>query len=200
MRSTPFTDSVARYRAGKFGMRIFLVSLGMLFAASLLGYLIIRMKPAPWPQDLPRLPGALWISTAVLVASSFTMQWALRAARANHQALLRTMMLITTYAGIAFLVIQFRAWLTWLEPVTLRWEDSSGNEYRYALAGFYVLTGLHAAHVIGGLVPLVVVTRNAFRGEYSADYHPGVQYVAMYWHFLDAVWIVLFATLKLSLG
>src|SRR5882672_2523998 len=92
MRATPFTDPRSRLLAGKFGMRIFLVSLGMLFAASLLGYLIIRMKTAPWPQDLPRLPGALWISTAVLVTSSFTMQWALKAARANHQALLRTMM------------------------------------------------------------------------------------------------------------
>ncbi|MFH0982206.1 MAG: cytochrome c oxidase subunit 3 [Planctomycetota bacterium] len=62
---------------------------------------------------------------------------------------------------------------------------------------FYLLTGLHGAHVIGGLVPLTVVTTKAFRGRYTRDYYPGVKYVAMYWHFLDVVWLVMFVVIFL---
>ena len=198
MRTTPFTDPKARFFAGTFGMSVFLASLAMLFLAGLIGYLAIWWNNRPWPEDLPRLPAILWISTALLILSSGTMQWALASARRNHQGLLRVMMLATLYLGIAFLLLQFRAWLTWFEPVSQRWSGS--DEYRYALAGFYVLTGLHAAHVLGGVLPMVVVTRQAFRGMYSADQYAPVQYVAMYWHFLDAVWLALFASLKLTVG
>jgi len=68
---------------------------------------------------------------------------------------------------------------------------------RIFLAVFYVLTGTHALHVIGGLVLLAVVTYKAFRGDYTSVYHPGVRYSAMYWHFLDAVWLIMFTLLFL---
>ena len=60
---------------------------------------------------------------------------------------------------------------------------------------FYVLTGLHAAHVIGGLVPLVVVTVNSAYGRYSSVFSAGVRQIAIYWHFLGVVWLVLFAVI-----
>jgi heme/copper-type cytochrome/quinol oxidase subunit 3 len=63
--------------------------------------------------------------------------------------------------------------------------------------GFYVLTGLHALHVIGGLVPLGITTAHARRGAYTASSHAGVDFIAMYWHFLGAVWLVLFVVLYL---
>jgi heme/copper-type cytochrome/quinol oxidase subunit 3 len=62
---------------------------------------------------------------------------------------------------------------------------------------FYLLTGLHALHVIGGMVLLGAVTAKAFAGRYSATYHPGVTYAAMYWHFLDVVWLVMFVLIFL---
>ena len=68
------------------------------------------------------------------------------------------------------------------------------SEQRFLLTAFYVLTGMHAVHVIGGLVPLVVITRRAFAGRDDPQ-HAGVIYTAMYWHFLDAVWLVLFVTM-----
>jgi cytochrome c oxidase subunit 3 len=52
--------------------------------------------------------------------------------------------------------------------------------------------------VVGGLVPLGLVTARAWRGGYTAGFHPGVEYTAMYWHFLDVVWLVLFAVLYLG--
>jgi len=74
-----------------------------------------------------------------------------------------------------------------------------------AAEGFTALFGLiatliviHALHVIGGVVPLAVVTRHAHRGRYDHESHGPVTYVAMYWHFLDAVWVVMFAVLLVA--
>ena len=60
---------------------------------------------------------------------------------------------------------------------------------------FYLLTGLHAVHVVGGLGPLVLVTARARRGAYWPTRHAGVTYITIYWHFLGAVWLLLFAVL-----
>ena len=62
---------------------------------------------------------------------------------------------------------------------------------------FYFLTGLHAAHVIGGMVALAIVTANAFRGRYTATRAAGVGHCAAYWHFLDVVWLVMVAVIAL---
>ena len=200
MSKEPFSDRQSSFLAGKLGIGLFLVSLGMLFAASLVGFVVIRLELGHrglWPGDLPPLPRALWISTAILILSSITMQWALHSIRAGRIDQLRIGMVATALLGFGFLLVQARCWLAWMEPVWQRWHES--NESRYALTSFYILTGLHALHVIGGLIPLTIVTRNAFRGDYSSSFFPGVQYCAMYWHFLDAVWIVLFATLMIGL-
>ena len=63
---------------------------------------------------------------------------------------------------------------------------------------FYLLTGLHALHVVGGLVPLAVTTARAWQGKYTAVAHAGVEHVALYWHFLDVIWLVLFGVLVLT--
>ncbi len=71
------------------------------------------------------------------------------------------------------------------------------NVFLYGL--MLMLIALHAAHVIGGLIPLGVVTGRSLRGAYHAGRHAGVRYVATYWHFLDAVWLIMFGLLW-SLG
>lgn len=200
MRITPFSDQRSRFLAGKLGMGIFLVSLGMLFAVSLIGFLVIRIQlteRGAWPVDLPPLPGALWISTLTLIVSSLTVQWALNGIRAGRLDQLKWGMVLTILLGYGFLALQSICWLKWLEPVSQRWDESA--EARYALTSFYVLTGLHALHVIGGLIPMTIVTRKALAKAYSVDYFPGVHYSAMYWHFLDAVWVVLFLALMLGI-
>ncbi len=176
---------------GRLGMKILVLALAMLFAASILGYLAIRLRATVWPPPgVPRLPGALWISTLIIAISSFTMQAAVRAARGDHQRALRLGMLLTTLLGAAFLISQSLNWFS-LVAANL---TARTNLYGFT---FYMLTGLHAAHVVGGLVPLGVVTTRAWRGRYSARFHPGVEYCAIYWHFLAVVWLVLFAILVL---
>jgi cytochrome c oxidase subunit 3 len=192
---TPFDSAIERNRAGRLGMGLFLISLGMLFAASLIGYIVIRLQLGrEWP-DLPPLPKALWLSTAVLALSSATMHWAMVNLRSRRTAALRLAMLLTTMLGLTFLGIQAACWLEWRGPVLAR--GSEANPYRFALTAFYVLTALHAAHVIGGLVPMSYVTARLMASRANRA-RPALEPLAMYWHFLDAVWMVLFLMLKFS--
>jgi cytochrome c oxidase subunit 3 len=177
---------------GRLGMKILVLALSMLFAASILGYLVIRFRAPAWPPPgVPRLPGTLWISTLIIALSSFTMQAAVRAVRADRQRALRVGMLLTTLLALAFLVSQTLNWFA-LVAANL---TARTNLYGFT---FFMLTGLHAAHVIGGLIPLAIVTARAFRGRYSSAFRPGVEYCAIYWHFLAVVWVVLFALLELA--
>ena len=100
-------------------------------------------------------------------------------------------MATTLALALVFLVAQGMAWAE-LFRQNLAISD---NLYGWT---FYVLTGLHAAHVLGGLPPMIITTRRALRGSYGPTEHRGITYCAMYWHFLDGVWVVLYATLWLG--
>ncbi len=193
---SPFADRHARLAAGRFGMRLFLLSLAVLFAACVTGYVVIWWQArAHGMQDLPPLPVGLWVSTVLLVASSGTIQWALHSARRGRPSHLQLGLLATTGLGFGFLAMQMYCWIAWAGPLT----DTLTDEQKlYLLTSFYVLTGIHAMHVIGGLIPLMIVTSRALGGRYSADHHPGVQYCTTYWHFLDGVWLILFVTLMIG--
>ncbi len=178
--------------AGKFGMFIFLAALTMLFGASIIGYLIIRSRAPEWPPAGLRLySNGLWFSTALIVVSSIAMHMAYIGAKTDNQRQLRVGMLLTTILGTLFLAAQ-----TW------NWYDLIGTSIATSdqLFGFtfYMLTGLHALHVIGGILPLAFVTRRAYAGRYDSEYHPGVVYCSMYWHFLTGMWIVIFTMLVLG--
>ena len=194
--SSPFTKHEAQVSAGTLGLWFFLAALTIFFGASVLGYWVIRLGAGrDAALDLPALPRGLWFSTALLLASSGTMHWALTSIRNNRSGQLQLGLLATTLLGLAFLAVQTRCWVQWAAPLAAALSQS---QTRFLLTGFYVLTGTHALHVIGGLIPLTIVTLRAARGRYSPSFHPGVRYCAMYWYFLDGVWLVLFATLLLG--
>jgi cytochrome c oxidase subunit 3 len=178
--------------AWRMGMFLFLVSLGILFAASIVATIIIRLRTGVWPPPgMPPPPSRLWISTLILAISSITMQWGVESARRNRTDALKIAMISTTLSALAFLVSQVINWWSWVgQSATIR-----SSLYAYL---FYVLTGLHAAHVLGGLVPLIVVSVNACYGRYSGMFHEGVRQVAVYWHFLGVVWAVLFLVILLT--
>ena len=177
---------------GRMGFLLFLASLGMLFAASMVGFLVIRVRADVWPPPgAPGLPFGLWIGTAVLIASSGTMAWATRAIRAGRAAVLGQALAVTWLLGVVFLGLQVANWMQFAGA------EATARSSLYGFT-FFMLTGLHGAHVVGGLAPLAVVTVNAFRGRYTAAEHRGVTYGAMYWHFLDGVWLVMFAAMAVA--
>lgn len=174
-------------------MWIFLAALGMLFLASVVGYLVVRLRAEAWPPPgMPRLPSGLWASTLVLLGTSVAIHLALRNVRVGKTNALRRWLVVTFALGAAFLAMQAANWWD-LVTADVTWRTR--NLYAFT---FFMLTGLHAAHVVGGLVSLGVVLIKAWLGRYDSGYHPGVLYAAMYWHFLDAVWVALFVVLVVA--
>ncbi len=176
-------------------MRLFLGSLAVLFGSSIVGYVAIRVLGIDEPLDMPPLPGGLWLSTVLLLVSSVTMQHAVVAVRRGRLGTMLAELVVTTALALAFLAVQTVCWAAWAEPMRAA---IGQTEQRFMLTAFYVLTGLHALHVIGGLVPLAVITTRAAAGRYTPERHAGIVYTAMYWHFLDGMWLVIFITLLIG--
>ena len=188
----PFDSAQERGVAGVFGMWVLIAVVAMIFVACILGYVVVRFDQPPgreWmPEGTPGLPSALLLSSAVLLISSWTMQLAVRAARLGQQTQLVYAMGATLGLALVFLAVQALAWNElWTRHATIE----SGL---YAWT-FYVLTGVHALHVIGGLPPMVYVLRRSREGQYTPTDYNGVVLCAMYWHALDVIWMVLYATL-----
>jgi cytochrome c oxidase subunit 3 len=178
--------------AGALGLALFLASLIMLFGGGLVAYWVIRSRSPVWPPpDAPDLPLGMWVSTALLLLSSVTIQQALSAVRRGQGDRLRRRLVLTLVIAAGFVASQ--AW-NWLHFYRL---DSTFYTHLYGFT-FYMLTGLHALHVLGGLIALIVVSVRAYLGHYSWAYYPGVRLTTIYWHFLGAVWLILFGLLLLD--
>ncbi len=178
-----------RASLGRLGMTLFLVSLGMLFASGLLAIMIVRWQTDTWaPAGWSGPPAGLWVSTLVILAASVTVQRALGAARRGERLAVERALVLTLLAGIGFLLLQALNWLAF---------HRAGGFSATTLLGFsfYVLTGLHGLHVVGGLVSLGVVLRGLRRPRPGRDPVVPVMLSAMYWHFLDAAWLVMFAVI-----
>lgn len=172
-------------------MWLLIASLTMLFGAALVGYLVIRMRTPEWPPPgTPALPVGLWVSTALLVLLSGLLVVAERAVRGGRLETLNRMLAASLLLGVAFVVSQVSSWIRMAA-------DTVTPEQSLLVWGFYTLTFLHAVHVLAGLVPLTLVTLRARRGLYTPTHHEGVDFVAMYWHFLLATWVVIFIVLHL---
>ncbi|MFH1279600.1 MAG: heme-copper oxidase subunit III [Candidatus Eisenbacteria bacterium] len=173
----------------RFGMTLFLASLSVLFLASLAGYMIIRLRAPEWPPEgTPPLPFGLVWSTVALLASSFTMHRALKGAREGTARCLKGGLTATLLLGLLFLILQLLNWRA------LQANSVTAQRDLYGFT-FFLLTVLHAVHVIGGIAGLLRTTAKAYAGAYTPERHEGVVLVSMYWHFLDVVWLVLFAVL-----
>jgi heme/copper-type cytochrome/quinol oxidase subunit 3 len=124
-------------------------------------------------------------NTLILLVSSATMYWGERGIRTGNQARLRMGMLITLILGIVFLTVQGVEYSR--KAFTLQ-----TNAYGSL---FFTITGFHGAHVFVGLLMNVVVQRWAWRGWFTRHRHLAVTNAAMYWHFVDAVWLAVFFSL-----
>jgi cytochrome c oxidase subunit 3 len=173
------------------GMTLFLVSLSILFIGSMVAFLVIRLNASEWPPTgAPAIPRLLWVSTVLLLGCSVTVHAALRAIRRGDQHRLLRWLTLTCGVALLFLGCQTVGWLQFYDAPTFQ-------SHLYGFT-FYVLTGLHALHVFGGIAALVVVVILTLRGCYSWAHYPGIRNTVIYWHFLDGVWLVLFGFLLLT--
>jgi cytochrome c oxidase subunit 3 len=172
------------------GLITFLASEVMLFGAFFTAFFYIRYQGTypvfpPEPYDIPKtLTG---INTFILVSSSFTMHWALVSVKRNNRLGLILGLFFTLGLGLTFLGIQI------YEYRNIGFTPESG-----AFAStFFCLTGLHGTHVFLGATLLSIALVRSLRGHYSAESHMGVELTGIYWHFVDFVWVVLFALVYL---
>jgi len=204
-------DPFERVGTGTLGMTVFLASLAVLFLATMIGFVIMlvifRNQREAFDPDtggvrqieampaLPDLPAVLWISTVLMLLSSATIQWARASVQRGGQRGLRAGMTLTLALGLAFLALQTMAWLDWNAAV----QQIDHDAYRFGVMSFYVLSMVHAIHVVGGILPMFVTTGRAFAGRYSATDNAGVRHLALYWHFLDVIWVVMFGLMLVFL-
>ncbi len=186
--ASPATHSpLASMRStGQFGVIVFLASDVMLFAPFFAAYFLLRAGNQPWPPEGVELDTLrAGIFTAVLVASSFTLVASDRAAEhgaAQHQ---RRWLLITIGLGAAFLANQLAEYAT----LTFGADDHTyGSVY-------WVLTGLHGAHVTAGLVAMALLFLRSARSRSPAAIATWTGGVSLFWHLVDVIWLFVFATI-----
>ncbi len=181
------------YKTGsnRLGLWLFLLSDGFVFA----GLLVMRANLLGLTR--PHLNQLLGLAvTAVLLISSFFMNRGETAMKYGDVKAFMNNTLITFVLGLGFLIgVVFVEWRLAAEEGLVA---SFGNPTVGPLGGvFYMMTGMHAFHVFTGLVFLWVVWNNARKGVYSAEKHWGVEAAAVYWHFVDLVWIFFYPALYL---
>ena len=169
--------------ARKVGLWVFMAVVCSLFMLFSVAY-VMRMAMADW-QPLRYVPWQLWLSTAVLLAASVAWEGARRSAA--HQ-----MAQLACVLSLVFLVVQLWAW----QAMTAMNFTVSGNP---ASSFFYLLTGLHGLHVVGGLVAAVLAAVLAGERQHGSEsrVRSGMLLCARYWHFLLLLWLALFALLFL---
>lgn len=168
------------------GIVIFLASELMFFAALFGMYFSLRGQAPLWPPrgiEIDLLEPAVF--TAVLVASSFTMQMAVVRIRQGDAAAMRRWIWTSFVMGAVFLAGQFHGYAKANFQIGT---DSYGSAY-------YTMTGFHALHVFAGLVAMLIGLGRAAAGAYSAEEHASLEAITYYWHFVDVVWIFLFLTI-----
>ena len=171
----------------KFGMWLFLASVMMLFMSITSAY-IVRQAEGNWVYfDLPSL---FYVTTVIIVVSSVTMQLAYFAAKKDNISTAKTMVLITTVFGVAFLVGQFFGWKQLVANSIYLVGNPSGSF-------LYIITGLHGLHIVSAVVFLLIILNAVFKGKVHAGSMTKMEMCTTYWHFLGGLWLYLFIFLLL---
>lgn len=172
--------------SSKLVMWLFIISDAITFAALLMAYGYLRNASPNWPQPFKFLPSVLNVifMTFILITSSLTMLIGLRAARAGDKPGALRWTFITVAGGVLFALLHIREWLGLIGEGVRLFQNPWGASLFGA--AFFSITGLHLAHVTGGVIALTVVALGYERGRYNADH---LEIWALYWHFVDLVWM-----------
>ncbi len=173
--------------SGRWAMRLLIATEASFFAYLLFSYFYLGSMAAAWPPGGPPSLTIAGPDTVILLLSSVTLWWAERSIERGSQGQLRSGLLITFVLGAIFIGLQ-----------ALEWSHKSFTPRTNAYGSLYfIVTGFHGAHVVAGLLMNAVVQVWAWRGFLSAERHGLLSNAALYWHFVDVVWIAVFTALYL---
>ena len=201
-----FDDMEQQAEASTLGMWVFLVTEILFFGGLFMAYIVYRAAQPEAFQEASAHLDIFWggLNTAVLIFSSLTMALAVRAAQTGLSRTVQVGWLVATMAlGAVFLGVKVIEYAEKFEKRivpgpnfdTTAWTHPSGVEQFYSL--YFVMTGLHALHMIIGIGIMTVIAVMAWRRQFDARYYTPVEVSGLYWHFVDIVWIFLFPLLYL---
>ena len=191
-----------RVHWGKAMMWIFLLSDTFIFTSFLTSYMNVRMSTAePWPnasevfaltlfgQSIPLI--LIAIMTFVLITSSGTMALAVNYGYRGDRKMTAILLIVTALFGVLFVGMQAFEWTKLIQEGVRPW----GNPMGAAQFGscFFMITGFHGGHVTGGVIYLTYVAVGVINGRYEKKGYDIVEICGLYWHFVDLVWVFIFA-------
>jgi cytochrome c oxidase subunit 3 len=181
-KNSPLGDRGKRIHPHKFTLWVAIGSIIMMFAGLTSAY-IVKSNQAGWQAI--EMPKVFWYSTGAILVSSLLMQMALRSFKQREMNRYRWLIAGTFLLGVAFVILQWIGFQQlWNSGVQFKGSSGSGQF-------LYVIAGLHALHVLGGVVALTVMFVKAFLGRTKLYGSVPVEVMATYWHFVDFLWIYL---------
>ena len=182
-------EGVFQASSSKVATWLFIVSDALTFTALLVGYGFMRMLSPAWPIRTEVFDMRLiTFMTFVLISSSALMAMAVSAAQNRQQSHAVRFLIGTIGGGVVFLGCQAYEWTHFIREGARPFSNPWGVPQFGA--SFFVVTGFHGLHVLSGVVALTTIAVRALRNKYSAS---GIEVAGLYWHFIDVVWVFVFA-------
>lgn len=176
------TEQSNKIHPHKFTLWLGIGSIVMMFAGLTSAYIVKRDQPGWTRFDLPR---TFWYSTLVMLASSLTIQMAVQAFRRREMQRYRSLLAGTLALGLLFVALQWISFRQiWISGVTFR--GSGAGQF------LFVIAGLHALHVLGGIIVMLVLWIKAYNKKLRSYNSVPIEIARTYWHFVDILWLYLF--------
>ncbi|WP_367755359.1 cytochrome c oxidase subunit 3 [Flavobacterium sp. WC2421] len=166
-----------------------MVSMTMMFAGLTSAFVVSKSR-VDWLKDF-QLPTAFYYSTIVIIGCSVTFHLAKKAIQKDNKSATTTFLLATLALGILFVVLQFVGF----GQIVENGYYFTGSESSITTTFLYIVTVVHLIHLAGGLISLLIIIYNHFKQKYNSTQTLGIELGAMYWHFLDFLWLYLFVFL-----
>jgi len=163
-----------------------MISMTMMFAGLTSAFVVSKSR-ADWLKDF-QLPTAFYFSTAVIIGCSLTFHLAKKAIQKNNRSATTAFLMATLALGIGFVILQFIGF----GQIVANGYYFTGAESSITTTFLYIVTIVHMAHLAGGLISLLIIIYNHFKQKYNSTQTLGIELGAMYWHFLDLLWVYLF--------
>jgi cytochrome c oxidase subunit 3 len=197
-----FYSMEQQLEASTLGMWVFLVTEIMFFGGLFTAYVVYRwMYPDAWVAGSHHLDVVLGgVNTLVLICSSLTMALAVRSAQVGSRKGQLVNLVLTILLGTTFLVVKYFEYAEKFEHHLVpgpTFDPTLAPAQQIFFALYFIMTGIHAAHMVVGIGLMLVILAMAWTGRFGPDYYGPVEISGLYWHFVDIVWIFLFPLLYL---
>ena len=182
-------DQLRTARSYKLILLFAMVSMTMMFAGLTSAFVVSKSR-VDWLKDF-QLPTAFYYSTLAIIGCSVTFHLAKKAIQKDNKSNTTRFLLATLALGILFVILQFVGF----GQIVENGYYFTGSESSITTTFLYIVTVVHLIHLAGGLISLLIIIYNHFKQKYNSTQTLGIELGAMYWHFLDFLWLYLFVFL-----